>query len=51
MCGTRCAVNYIDSTYTANEAHSRYYPTHTEWLKVLKDKYDPNRIISFPQDF
>ena len=51
MCGTRCAVNYIDSTYTANEAHSRYYPTHTEWLKVLKDTYDPNRIISFPQDF
>ena len=45
------AVNYIDSTYTADEAHTRYYPTHTERLKALKDKYDPNRVINFPQDF
>ncbi|KAI1791691.1 FAD-binding domain-containing protein [Ganoderma leucocontextum] len=43
--------NYIDSTYTAAEAHTRYYPTHTERLKTLKDKYDPNRVINFPQDF
>ena len=44
-------VNYIDSTYTAEESHKRYYPTHTERLKELKDKYDPKRVISFPQDF
>ncbi|KAI1791689.1 FAD-binding domain-containing protein [Ganoderma leucocontextum] len=44
-------VNYIDSTYTAAEAHTRYYPTHTERLKTLKDKYDPKRVINFPQDF
>ncbi len=45
-----CVVNYVDSTYTADEAHTRYYPTHTERLKTLKDKYDPNRVINFPQD-
>ncbi|PIL24479.1 hypothetical protein GSI_14233 [Ganoderma sinense ZZ0214-1] len=44
-------VNYIDSTYTADEAHTRYYPTHTERLTALKDQYDPNRVINFPQDF
>ncbi|PIL24500.1 hypothetical protein GSI_14255 [Ganoderma sinense ZZ0214-1] len=44
-------VNYIDSTYTAAEAHKRYYPTHTDKLKTLKDKYDPKRVINFPQDF
>ncbi|PIL28271.1 hypothetical protein GSI_09559 [Ganoderma sinense ZZ0214-1] len=44
-------VNYIDSTYTAEESHKRYYPTHTERLEELKDKYDPKRVISFPQDF
>ena len=46
-----CVVNYIDSTYTAEESHKRYYPTHTERLRKLKDKYDPKRVISFPQDF
>ena len=46
-----CVVNYIDSTYTAEESHKRYYPTHTQKLKELKDKYDPKRVISFPQDF
>ena len=46
-----CIVNYIDSTYTAEESHKRYYPTHTERLKELKDKYDPKRVINFPQDF
>ena len=45
------AVNYIDSTYTEDEANTRYYSTHTERLKALKDKYDPNRVINFPQDF
>ncbi|KAI1786969.1 FAD-binding domain-containing protein [Ganoderma leucocontextum] len=44
-------VNYIDSTYSAEESHKRYYPTHRVILKVLKEKYDPNRVISFPQDF
>ncbi|TBU27940.1 FAD-binding domain-containing protein [Dichomitus squalens] len=44
-------VNYIDSTYSAEEAHKRYYPTHTANLTSLKDKYDPNRVIHFPQDF
>ncbi|PIL24496.1 hypothetical protein GSI_14251 [Ganoderma sinense ZZ0214-1] len=44
-------VNYIDSTYTAAESHKRYYPTHTDKLKTLKDKYDPKRVINFPQDF
>ena len=48
---SRGAVNYIDSTYTAAEAHKRYYPTHSTKLKTLKDKYDPKRVISFPQDF
>ena len=44
-------VNYIDSTYTAQESHERYYPTHTKRLEQLKDKYDPNRLFHFPQDF
>ncbi|KAH9930407.1 FAD-binding domain-containing protein [Epithele typhae] len=44
-------VNYIDSTYTAKEAHKRYYPTHTPRLTALKNKYDPARVFNFPQDF
>lgn len=44
-------VNYIDSTYSAAEAHKRYYPTHTANLTALKNKYDPKRVIHFPQDF
>ena len=51
MCGTRRTVNYIDSTYTAAESHKRYYPTHTDRLETLKNKYDPKRVINFPQDF
>ena len=47
----RGTVNYIDSTYTAAEAHKRYYPTHSTKLKTLKDKYDPKRVINFPHDF
>ena len=46
-----CAVNYIDSTYTADFAHQKYYPTHTARLTDLKNKYDPNRVIHHPQDF
>ena len=44
------AVNYIDSTYSASEAHTRYYPTHTERLTALKNQYDPARVFNFPQD-
>ena len=44
-------MNYIDSTYTAAESHKRYYPTHTERLTTLKNKYDPARVFNFPQDF
>ena len=44
-------MNYIDSTYTAAESHKRYYPTHTERLTALKNKYDPGRVFHFPQDF
>ncbi|KAI0706913.1 FAD-binding domain-containing protein [Cerioporus squamosus] len=44
-------VNYIDSTYSADVAHKKYYPTHTARLTELKDKYDPNRVIHHPQDF
>ena len=45
------AVNYIDSTYSASEAHTRYYPTHTTNLTMLKEIYDKNRTFNFPQDF
>ena len=45
------AVNYIDSTYSATEAHARYYPTHTTNLTMLKEIYDKNRTFNFPQDF
>ncbi|KAI0744335.1 FAD-binding domain-containing protein [Daedaleopsis nitida] len=44
-------VNYIDSTYSADVAHRKYYPSHTERLKKLKDVYDPDRVIHHPQDF
>ena len=44
-------MNYIDSTYTPAESHVRYYPTHTTRLEQLKEKYDPNRVFHFPQDF
>ena len=46
-----CTVNYIDSTYTADEAHKRYYPTHTDRLQSLKNEFDPSRVFNFPQDF
>ena len=49
--GSCHTANYIDSTYTAEESHKRYYPTHTEKLTSLKNKYDPRRVINFPQDF
>lgn len=45
------AVNYIDSTYSADVAHKKYYPTHTARLTDLKNKYDPKRVIHHPQDF
>ena len=44
-------VNYVDSTYGAAEAHERYYPTHTARLLQIKEKYDPERVFNFPQDF
>ncbi|EJF58331.1 FAD-binding domain-containing protein [Dichomitus squalens LYAD-421 SS1] len=44
-------VNYIDSEYSAEEAHARYYPTHSANLTALKNKYDLNRTFHFPQDF
>ncbi|TFK88408.1 Glucooligosaccharide oxidase [Polyporus arcularius HHB13444] len=43
--------NYIDSTYSAEVAHQKYYPTHTERLTKLKDQYDPDRVFHNPQDF
>ena len=44
-------VNYIDSTYTPETSHKKYYPSHTANLTRLKNKYDPNRVFHFPQDF
>ncbi|KAI0744336.1 FAD-binding domain-containing protein [Daedaleopsis nitida] len=44
-------VNYIDSTYSAEVAHEKYYPTNTKRLTELKNRYDPGRIIHHPQDF
>ncbi|TFK84186.1 Glucooligosaccharide oxidase [Polyporus arcularius HHB13444] len=44
-------VNYIDSTYSAAVAHKKYYPTHTERLTAIKNKYDPERVFHNPQDF
>ena len=35
----------------AAEAHERYYPTHTARLLQIKEKYDPERVFNFPQDF
>ncbi|KAI0755390.1 FAD-binding domain-containing protein [Daedaleopsis nitida] len=43
--------NYIDSTYTADVAHKKYYPSHTPRLTTLKNTYDPQRLFHFPQDF
>lgn len=43
--------NYIDSTYSADVAHKRYYPSHTKRLTEIKNKYDPKRVIHHPQDF
>ena len=51
MLNKMTAANYIDSTYTADEAHNKYYPTHTRRLTALKNLYDPHRIIHHPQDF
>ena len=44
-------MNYIDSTYSAEVAHKKYYPTNTKRLTELKNIYDPRRIIHHPQDF
>ncbi|RPD61410.1 FAD-binding domain-containing protein [Lentinus tigrinus ALCF2SS1-6] len=44
-------VNYIDSTYSADVAHRKYYPTHTARLTEIKNKYDPHRVFHYPQDF
>ncbi|RPD53461.1 FAD-binding domain-containing protein [Lentinus tigrinus ALCF2SS1-7] len=44
-------VNYIDSTYSAEVAHQKYYPTHTSRLTDLKNKYDANRVFHYPYDF
>ena len=44
-------MNYIDSTYTADEAHKRYYPTHTDRLPSLKNEFNSSRVFNFPQDF
>ena len=51
LIANRCAVNYIDSTYSADFAHKKYYPTHTARLTTLKNTYDPQRLFHFPQDF
>ena len=44
-------VNYLDSTYSAEVAHQKYYPTHTSRLTDIKNKYDPSRVFHNPQDF
>ncbi len=44
-------MNYIDSTYTADKAHQKYYHSHTARLTQLKEQYDPKRVIHHPQDF
>ena len=44
-------MNYVDSTYDAETAHRKYYPSHTPRLTALKDVWDPDRVIHFPQDF
>ncbi len=43
--------NYIDSQLSRKEAHSWYYPTHTEKLQRIMRKVNPGAIFDYPQGF
>ncbi|KAF1965855.1 FAD-binding domain-containing protein [Bimuria novae-zelandiae CBS 107.79] len=45
-------LNYVDPTYSADEAHELYYGKDlTRKLEKLKAKYDPTSVFWFPQAF
>ncbi|KAI1794830.1 FAD-binding domain-containing protein [Ganoderma leucocontextum] len=43
--------NYIDSQLSRKEAHTWYYPTHTEKLQRIMKSVNPAAVFDYPQGF